>query len=94
MPELPHRREYCAACAACDVFIIRWNIWINNRLRGTVRTGKFVGHGISQEPLIHAAGLAAVLQVKQTAKTLGSGEGGGGKVGAGLRQRITQDRIL
>jgi hypothetical protein len=42
--ELRHGREYRAACAAYDVFIIRWDIWIDNRLRGTVRTGKFFGH--------------------------------------------------
>ena len=74
MPELRHRREYQAACAACDVSIIGWDIWINNRLRGAVRTGKFVGHG--QEPLIHAAGLAAVLQGQtKRPRPWGVGEG-------------------
>jgi hypothetical protein len=67
VPELRHGREYRAACAAYDVFIIRWNIWINNRLRGTVRTGKFFAHRLSQEPLIRAAGVAAVLQVRKPA---------------------------
>jgi hypothetical protein len=56
VPELRHGREYRAARAAYDVFIIRWAMWINDRLRGKARTGKFFGHGISQEPLIHAAG--------------------------------------
>jgi hypothetical protein len=65
VPELRHSREYRAACAAYDIFIIRWNVWINNRLRGTVRTGKFFGHGISQQPLIRAAGLTAVLPVRK-----------------------------
>ncbi len=55
MSELRHGREYRAACAAYDVFIIRWQVWIDNRLRGTVRTGKFFGHGIAQKPLIRAA---------------------------------------
>jgi hypothetical protein len=51
VPELRHGREYRAACAAYDVLIIRWDFWINNRLSGTARAGKFFGHGISQEPL-------------------------------------------
>jgi hypothetical protein len=54
VPELRHGRKCRAACAAYDVLVIGWDIWINNRLRGTARAGKFFGHGISQKPLIHA----------------------------------------
>jgi hypothetical protein len=50
VPELRHGCEYRAARSAYDVFIIRWDVWINNRLRGTVRTGKFFGHGIRKSP--------------------------------------------
>ena len=47
LPELRHGGENGAARAAYDVFIVRCDVWINNRLRGTLRTGEFFGHGIS-----------------------------------------------
>jgi hypothetical protein len=83
VPELRHGREYRAARTAYDVFIIRWDIWINNGLRGTARKGEFFGHGISQSPLIHAARLAAVRQVRETAPTLGSWGGGRSRLPCG-----------
>ncbi len=46
--ELQHGREDCAACPAYHVFIVLRDVRIDNRLRGTLRTGEFVGHGISQ----------------------------------------------
>jgi len=48
LSELRYCRQNCAARAACDVFVVRWNVWINDRLRGTFWTGKFFGHGILQ----------------------------------------------
>jgi hypothetical protein len=35
-PELRHGREYRAACAAQDVFIITWDNGVNNRLRPSI----------------------------------------------------------
>ena len=46
LSELRYGRENCAARAACDVLVVRWDVWINDRLRGTFRTGEFFGHGI------------------------------------------------
>jgi len=47
LPELRQGRKNCAARATRDVFVVRWDVWINDRLRGTFRTGEFFGHGIS-----------------------------------------------
>jgi hypothetical protein len=76
-PELRHRREFRAACEACDVCIIRWYIRINNRLRRATRTGKFFGHGISQEPLIQGGRISD----RSSDQTNGAdfGDGGGGR---------------
>jgi hypothetical protein len=72
-PELRHRREFRAACEAYDVCIVRWYIRINNRLRRTTRTGKFFGHGISQEPLIQCGRISDRSSDQTTAPTLGMG---------------------
>jgi len=47
LPELRQGRKNCAARATRDVFVLRRDVWINDRLGGTFRTGEFFGHGIS-----------------------------------------------
>ena len=71
--ELPELRQGCknrAAPATYNVLVVRWDVWINDRLRGTFRTGEFFGHRISYQSPFRSGRLVTALASQRTDKAV------------------------